>query len=244
MFYGLYGNRAPGRPGAVRGDGRRAAAPARSPGTHRVRKLRQSRRHGRHGLAPDQQVRRGLPRTPLLRRLRVRGRGRGSGARPGEGALRRGARQRAAPLGRAGQHGGLLRAARAGRYRHGNEPVPRRAPDPRKPGQHVRQVLPLCALRRVARDGAAGLRPGARYRPHLPPQADCRRRERLSPRDRLRPPARNLRRGGREAHGGYGAHRGPRGGGGTHEPDPVQRRGHDHHAQDPARPARRYDPVP
>ena len=30
------------------------------------------RRHGRHGHSPDQQIRRGLPRQALLRRLRVR----------------------------------------------------------------------------------------------------------------------------------------------------------------------------
>ena len=46
----------------------------------------------------DEQVRRGLSRPALLRRLRVRRRGRGPGPRPGQAALRRRARQRAAAL--------------------------------------------------------------------------------------------------------------------------------------------------
>ena len=61
--------------------------------------------------------------------------------RPRLPALRRGARQRPAPLRRPGQPGGVLRPARARRHGAGHEPGPRRPPDPRLPGEHVRQAL-------------------------------------------------------------------------------------------------------
>ena len=65
------------------------------------------------GQRADQQVRRGLPRQALLRRLRVRRRDRAARDRPREGAVRRRARQRPAARRRAGQHVRLPRAAAA-----------------------------------------------------------------------------------------------------------------------------------
>ena len=59
--------------------------PARHPGNDRLRELRAARRAGGPGLRPDQQVRRGLPGPPLLRRLRVRRRRREAGDRPRQG---------------------------------------------------------------------------------------------------------------------------------------------------------------
>ena len=58
----------------------------------------------------------GLSGQALLRRLRVRRRRRNARDRPREGAVRRRARQRAAALGRAGEHGGVLHAAEARRH--------------------------------------------------------------------------------------------------------------------------------
>ena len=55
------------------------------------------------GLRAHQQVRRGLPRPPLLRRLRVRRRRREPRHRARQVAVRRRLRQRAAALGRVGQ---------------------------------------------------------------------------------------------------------------------------------------------
>ena len=68
------------------------------------------------GERAHQQVRRGLSRQALLRRLRGGRRGRDSGHRAGQGPLRRRARQRAAPLRLHGQPGRLLRRAGAGRH--------------------------------------------------------------------------------------------------------------------------------
>ena len=69
-------------------------------------------RHAGPGLGTDQQVRRGLPRPPLLRRLRARRRHRAAGHRPRQGPVRRRVRQRAAALRRAGQRRRAVGAAR------------------------------------------------------------------------------------------------------------------------------------
>ena len=58
------------------------------------------------GSRAHQQVRRGLPRPALLRRLRVRRRRGGPRDRAGQGAVRRRVRERPAALRRAGQRGG------------------------------------------------------------------------------------------------------------------------------------------
>ena len=127
------------------------------------------------GLGAHQQVRRGLPRTPLLRRLRARRRDRAAGDRPGQGAVRRRVRQRAAALGRAGQRRGDAGAARARRHHPGPCPGPRRPPDPRHADQLLRQAL---QRRRVPR--ARGRPPrrhgrGGRLAREHRPQADHRR---------------------------------------------------------------------
>ena len=89
-------DRAPGRGRSRdrRRPRRRAAPPAADAGDDRLGELRPpgGARSGR--LGADQQVRRGLPRPPLLRRLRGGRRRRAAGDRPRQGAVRRRARQR------------------------------------------------------------------------------------------------------------------------------------------------------
>ena len=122
-----------GRSRAVGRDGGRAPSPDGQDRADRQRELHLRRGERGAGLVADQQVRRGPARQALLRRLRARRRRREPRARarappvPG-----RGPRQRPAPLGRAGQHGGLLLGAQAGRPDPGHEPRPRRAPHPRR----------------------------------------------------------------------------------------------------------------
>ncbi len=99
------------RSGDRRRDRPRAAPPEHRPRADRVGELRQPGGAGGGRLGDDQQVRRGLPGQALLRRLRVRRRRRVAGDRARQAAVRRRARQRAAALGRAGQHGGVLLAA-------------------------------------------------------------------------------------------------------------------------------------
>ena len=66
-----------------------------------------------------------------------RRRRRAAGHRPGEAALRRRVRQRAAAQRLAGQHGDLSRRARAGRHGAGPRPGPRRPPDARHEAEHL-----------------------------------------------------------------------------------------------------------
>ena len=70
----------------------------------------------------------GYPGPALLRRLRGGRRGRAARHRPAEAALRRGARQRAAALRRAGQLRRLHGRDHAGRDAHGHGAAARRAP--------------------------------------------------------------------------------------------------------------------
>ena len=90
---------------------RRGAAPGALARADRVRELRLRGGARGRGLGAHQQVRRGLPGPPLLRRLRGGRRGRGARDRARQGALRRRPRQRAAALGLAGERGGLPRAS-------------------------------------------------------------------------------------------------------------------------------------
>ena len=76
----------------------------------RLRELHLAERARGGRLRADEQVRGGLSRQALLRRLRGRRRDRAARDRPREGAVRRRARERAAARGRAGEHGRLLRA--------------------------------------------------------------------------------------------------------------------------------------
>ena len=86
-----------------RGAGARARAPAADARDDRVGELRPPGGARVPGQRAHQQVRRGLPRAALLRRLRARRRDRAARDRPREGAVRRRARQRPAARRRAGQ---------------------------------------------------------------------------------------------------------------------------------------------
>ena len=71
----------------------------------------------------------------------LRGRGGAAGHPAGKGTVRLRVCQCAAPLRRPGQYGGAVRGLQPRGHHHGDEPGPRRAPDPRKPGEHVRQIF-------------------------------------------------------------------------------------------------------
>ena len=91
-------------------------------------------------------------------------------------ALRRRARERAAPRGRAGEHGRVLRAAEAGRHDPRAAARPRRPPDARAQGQLLGAALHDRLLRRLARDERRRLRRGAGDREGAPAEADRLRR--------------------------------------------------------------------
>ena len=84
----------------------------------------------------------------------------------------------------------------------------------------------------------------ARLAAERKPKLDHRRRQRLSPRDRLRPAAGHRRRRRRPADGRHGAHRRPGRDRAASQSGAARRLRHHHHAQDAARTARRPDPVP
>ena len=228
---------------AIRG---RDRSPALEDRADRQRELHLRRGDGGAGFAPHQQVRRGPARQALLRRLRVRGRGRAArpGSRPGPLPRRR-ARQRPAPLRRAGQHGRLPRRcssigdrilgmnlAHGGHLTHGS-PV-------NFSGKWF-EVHPYGVDRQTEQiDYDALEKLGGRSQA----EADRRRRQRLPAHHRLRADRPDRPRRRRAAHGGHGPHRRPR----RRRPPPdavrPRRHRHDHHAQDPARPARRPDLLP
>ena len=140
-------------------------------------------------------------------------RGRGARHRARQRAVRRRARQRPAALGLAGEHGGVLHAAQAGRYGAGAEPGPRRAPHRGQPDELLGQALRDRALRGPEGHRADRPRPGARSRAPAPAEADHRGRLGLSARHRLQAVPRDRRRGGRGAHGRHRASGGARRGG-------------------------------
>ena len=189
------------------------------------------------GLGLHEQVRRGLPGAPLLRRLRVHRRRRAARHRPREGAVRRRARQRAAALGRAGQHGGVLRAAQARRHGARHEPVARRPPDARPPAELLGQALHDRALRRAPAGRAPRLRRTRAARRRAQAEDDHGRRQRLPARHRLPAHPRDRRPRRRGDGGRHGAHRGPGRRRRAPEPGAVRRFRHHHHAQDAARAA-------
>ena len=129
----------------------RAAPSAADPGDDRLGELRAAGGPRRGGLGADQQVRRGLPRPPLLRRLRGGRRRRAAGDRSRQGALRRRPRQRPAARRRAGQQRRLLRPAAARRHDPRPRPRPRRPPQPRDENQRLGQVLQPGRLPRAPR---------------------------------------------------------------------------------------------
>ena len=102
------------RPRGRRGDRRRTAAAAGRAGDDRVGEPRSARGHAGAGIGADQQVRRRLPGSPLLRRLRTHRRDRASRHRPSEGTVRCGIRERATTFGRASQRRGDARPDQAG----------------------------------------------------------------------------------------------------------------------------------
>ena len=174
------------RPGDRRRHPPRGATAGRGPRAHRLGELRQPRHPRGRRLGADQQVRRGLPGQALLRRLRVRRRRRVAGHRARQGAVRRRPRQRAAALGRAGEHGGLPAAAQAGRHGARHEPRPRRPPHARPPAQLLGQALHDRPLRRPPGRRADRLRRARAAGARAQAEDDHRRRQRLSARHRLR----------------------------------------------------------
>ncbi len=196
------------------------------------------------GLGAHEQVRRGLPRAPLLRRLRVGGRLRAARDRPRQGAVRRRARERPAALGRPGQHGGLPRPAPAGREDHGPVARTRRAPHPRHADQRLRAAVRDRRLRGRPREQPDRHGRGRADRARGETEAAARRLVGLSARARLRPLPADRRRGRRAADGGHGALRRARRGGAPPEPGRLRRRRrHDHDPQDPRRSPRGDHPL-
>ncbi len=165
---------------------RRAAPPAGHPGDDRLGELRPAggARGGR--LGADQQVRRGLSRPPLLRRLRGGRRRRAAGDRAGQGAVWRRARKRPGPRRRPGQQRRLHGADRARRHDPRDGPRSRRPPQPRDEAERLRQALRAGRLPRQPR-GPAGRHGGGRAAcPRAPAEADHRRLVGLSAPARLR----------------------------------------------------------
>ena len=162
----------------------------------RQRELHLAGRDARRRFRADQQVLRGLPRQALLRRQQ-RGRlDRTAGDRPGEGAVRRRARQRAAPLGRQRQHVRLPGVVAARRHRARAEPPRRRPPHTRLAGERQRPALQLRVVRRRGR-GPDRDRQRPRARPRAPPEDDRRRHDELPAPPRARTVPSDRRRGRR-----------------------------------------------
>ena len=160
--------------------------------------------------------------------------------RSGEAAVRGRARQRAAALRLAGQHGGLSHGAGAGRHGARARPGPRRTSDARHDAEHLGHALQLRAAtactrdtHRIDFDQVAALarehKPklivaGASAYPREIPHAQVRR-------DRPR--------GRREADGRHGPLRRPGRGGAARQSGAGRRLRDDDDAQDAARPAGR-----
>ncbi|CAA9346069.1 MAG: Serine hydroxymethyltransferase, partial [uncultured Frankineae bacterium] len=228
-----------GGPRDRRGGRRRADPPARRTAAHRERELHQPRGARRARQHAVQQVRRGLPRQALLRRLRGRRRGRADRHRPRQGAVRRRPRQPAAALRCERQRRRLRRLFAAGRHRPRHVAAARRPPHARREGQLLGQVVQRRPLR--GRRGHRGhrLRPDALPRPRAQAQDDHRRGLGDPAAHRLRGVPRGGRRGGCGLHGRRRPlHRSGRRSGHP-EPRAVRRRRDVHHAQGAARAARR-----
>ena len=131
---------------------RRARAAARADRADRVGELHLAVDPRGRRLGADEQVRGGIPGQAVLRRLRDRRPDRAAGDRPGQGALPGRARERPAPCRCAGEHGGVSRAAAAGRHGAVAPARPRRPSDPRAQGQLLGAALHDRSLRRFAGD--------------------------------------------------------------------------------------------
>ena len=232
-----------GRPRGRRGDPVRAPPPAGDAGDDRVRELRAAGDPRVPGLGAHEQVRRGLSRQALLRRLRARRRDRAARDRPREGAVRRRARERAAARRRAGQRCRLPRAAHAGRHDHGPRAAARRPPHARDEDQRLRPAVRHRAVRGRPRDEPDRHGRGRADRARAAPEDDPRRLVGVPAVPGLRALPRDRRRRRRAADGRHGALRRARRGRPASEPGADRRRGDDDRAQDARRRPRRRDPV-
>ena len=228
-------DRRPARPGA--------RARARRDRADRVRELHVAgdARGGRQ--RPHEQVLRGLPGPPLLRRLRDRRRDRAAGDRPRPGPLRRTARERPAARGRADEHGRLLRLPRAGRHDPLALALARRPPHARAQGQLLRTPLRHPALRRLPGDEPRRLRRRAPPREGAPAEAHRLRRVGVPADGRDAEVPGDRGRGRRAPALRHGALRGARRG--RHPPEPGRRLRLRHldDAQDARRAAVRVHPL-
>ena len=196
------------------------------------------------GLAPQRQVRRRLSARSLLPGRWPGRRHRAAGHRSRQAAVRRRARQRAAVFGQPGQHGRVLRAARARRHRAGHGAEPGRPPDARQPGQLLGQAATTSSTTAsILQSELIDYDRVARLGPRAQAEADRRRRLGLFAHHRLAALPRDRRQRRRAVHGRHRPHRRPGRGGRASQPGAVRRRRDDHDPQEPARPARRADPV-
>jgi hypothetical protein len=195
------------RRGGPRGGAGRDPPPERRDRAHRLRELREPRRHGGCRIAAHEQVRGRLPRRPLLRRLRGGRQGRAARDRAGEGAVRRGARERAAALRVHREPHRVLRAAAAGRPDDGPRARARRPPHARTPGELLRPLLRGRAVRGGPGDRDDRDEPGPRARAAASPEADRGGRERLPAALGLRGVPRRRGRGRRAIPDRHGARR-------------------------------------
>ena len=159
-----------------------------------------------------------------------------------EEALRRRGRQRPAAFRRAGQPGGVLRGAEAGRHDPRDVAAARRPPDARLAGQHQRQVVQGRPLRPRPRNRAHRLRRGRAARARAQAEAHHRRRVRVFARHRLEALPRDRRWRRRAADGRHGALRRADRRRRLSDAGRHRRFRHQHDAQDAARPARRLHP--
>ena len=139
------------------------------------------------GLGADQQIRRGLSRPALLRRLRIRRRGRAARDRSRQAAVRLRLRQCPAAFRLAGQPGGVLGLLKPGDTLHGHDPRRRRASDPRRAASTFRaNGSAPCTTACGATIGASITTRSSALRACRAAQADHRRRLGLSAHHRLR----------------------------------------------------------
>ena len=167
------------------------------------------------------------------------------GDRPGQAAVRRRAREHAAALRRQREPGRIRRlpgrpVTRCWRCRCRTAAISRTARRSTSPARWFSTVS--YGVRED--DRAHRLRPGARPGPRAPAQDDHLRCDRVPAAHRLCRVPGDRRRGRRDPHGRRGPLHRPGRRRRDPQPGPVRGRGLLHHAQGPARPARRHDPVP
>ena len=215
----------------------RARPAARRPAAHRERELLEPGGADRARLDVVEQVRRGLPGAPLLRRLQRGRQGRDAGDRAVQDPVRRRPRERAGALGRERQPGRLRRVPQARREDPRDEPAARGAPHPRHQGVLQRQVVRRRALR--GRQGHRGhrLRRGRAAGEGAPSQGHPRRGLGDPAAHRLRAVPGRRGRGRRDLLGRRRPLHRPRRGWGHPEPGAPRRRRVVHDPQGAARPA-------